>query len=82
MGALDIWALPTRRTIWARAVSDPTRVALSCSAPQLVLSQIKLVMTKAETGMQAPGGAAALLRSSLLHGAANITVDCTGLTWQ
>ena len=37
MGALDIWALPTKRTIWARAVSDPTRVALSCSATQLVL---------------------------------------------
>lgn len=44
MGALDIWALPTRRTIWARAVSDPTRVALSCRASQLVLSQAKFII--------------------------------------
>ena len=30
MGALDSWALSTKRTIWARAVSDPTCVACTC----------------------------------------------------
>ena len=36
MGALDSWAVSTRRTIWARAVSEPTLVARTCpqSCPQ------------------------------------------------
>ena len=85
MGALDIWALPTKRTIWARAVSDPTRVALSCSASQLVLSQTKLMMTKA--WFQARMGKQALEELQLCFEAfyclelPQFTADSTSLTW-
>ena len=81
MGALDIWALPTRRTIWARAVSDPTRVALTCSASQQLLYASEADGNQGLTRRASAWGAAALLQYSLLHEAAKITGDHRGLTW-
>ena len=55
MGALAIWASPTRRTIWANAVSEPTRVVRSCSRPaRLTVPPITVSPWRLETGRASP----------------------------
>ncbi len=54
-GALEPWAASTRRTIWARAVSAPTRVARTTSRPsRLTVAPVTSSPGPTSTGTDSP----------------------------
>jgi hypothetical protein len=55
IGALEAWAFSTRRTIWASAVSLPTRVARTLSRPFLLMvPPMTSEFSDFDTGMLSP----------------------------